>query len=170
MSSDQILATVTVTLCKLLDQAAKSAVPGASARPGRPREEPFSRTSPAILVYLYQVTSNTSARRNDPRPMPGPRPELGLQAYDLQYLLAFYGNETELEPQRMLNAALRILNDHALLSQQELTAAGVEASHEEASYRFLAGVCADESCDAVRLSLPPMGQEEMTTLWGRFLS
>src|ERR1044072_3091914 len=108
MSNYLAVATVTGTLQHVLSQAA-AAVPGAKVSTARPGgAEPAAR-EPAINVFLYQVTPNAAYRNCDlpTRRANGTLIQRPQAALTLHYLLSFYGDENNLEPQRLLGAGGR---------------------------------------------------------------
>ena len=110
MSNALAIATVTTALARIVEKAAQSVVTGAEVVTGRPD----SGATPAhrVHLFLYQVSANAAMRNND---LPSRSPDGNLAgrptiALDLHYLLAFYGSDANLEPQRMLGAVVRDLN------------------------------------------------------------
>src|SRR5262245_52289646 len=103
MSNALAIATVTATLQQMLSGAmAKSGVPGAIATNLRPDDE-AGLQSPSVNIFLYQVTPNTAFRNAD---LPTRRADGTLlrrpqAALDLHYLLTFYGDDNNLEQQRL---------------------------------------------------------------------
>ncbi len=162
MSNALAIATVTATLAQAVRTAAQEAVGGADVVIGRP-EAPSGGTLRKVHVYLYQVTPNTAQRNADlpSRDAAGRLTQRPQVALDLFYLLAFYGDEARLEPQRMLGAVLRDLHAHSLLSRQAIQDA-VAGEH------ILAGSNLAEAIDLVRLSPVPLSLEELSKLWSVF--
>jgi len=162
MSNALAIATVTVTLAQAVRTAAQEAVGGADVVIGRP-EAPGGGTPRKVHVYLYQVTPNTAQRNADlpSRYAAGRLTQRPQVALDLFYLLAFYGNETDLEPQRMLGAVLRDLHAHSLLSRQAIQ----DAVDGEP---LLKGSNLAEAFDLIRLSPVPLSLEELSKLWSVF--
>src|SRR6185503_14070812 len=105
--------TVTAALKRLLQGAASQAVTGATVRTGRPEAPAGGGVSPpGIDLYLFRVSSNPALANDD---LPTRRADGSLMqrpklAIDLHYLLTFRGNETDLEPQRLLGSATRALH------------------------------------------------------------
>src|SRR5574337_2008951 len=103
MSNFRAIATVTATLVvEVLQAAATAAVPGASVTMSRPDSAGGGAPSARVNLYLYQVTPN-AAWRNADLPTRGSEGQLAQRprvSLDLHYLLTFYGDEGQLEPQR----------------------------------------------------------------------
>src|SRR5215218_2103096 len=116
MSNYLAIATVTATLSRTLSAAVGTDVPTAGVTTLRPDDAPDR----GVNVYLYQVGPNGAwrnadlpTRRDDGRLVQRPR-----VALDLQYLLSFYGDEAQFEPQRMLGSVVRTLHTRPVLTQQ----------------------------------------------------
>ena len=157
------IATVTAALGQIVDGAAKSAVDGASltmARPGDENHLPPQR----VHLYLYQVTPS-DAPRNAHQPI-GTGSDGTVQrppaAVDLSYLLAFYGNPAEHEPERMLAAVVRDLHAHPLLTRDDILTA--IANH---SGILGASTLADAE-EPVKITPSPLTFEDMSRLWSVF--
>src|SRR5262245_25700129 len=107
MSNALAIATVTRALAQIVRTAVQSVLPGADVLTERPDSAPLGQ--PRVRLFMYQVSPNGALRNNDlpTRAANGDLMKRPTVALDLHYLLAFYGNEQELEPQRMLGAAVR---------------------------------------------------------------
>ena len=120
MSNHLAIATVTGALhTQLLN--ATALVPGATVTTARPNGG-LANPAPAINIFLYQVMPNAAYRNADLPSRRGDgqlaqRPQVALT---LHYLLSFLGDETTLEPQRLLGAALRQLHAHPLITAQDI--------------------------------------------------
>ena len=73
-----------------------------------------------VNLYLYQVMPNVAFRNTDTptRRSDGTLLQPSRSAYDLNYLLTFYGNDGELEPHRILGNVLRELHTEPVLTRQ----------------------------------------------------
>src|SRR5262249_12944870 len=120
MSNFLAVATVTATLSQLIQAAVGTDVPGATVTRMRPESVATGTPSTTVNLYLYQVTTNTAWRNAD---VPTRRPNGQLMQYpqvalELHYLLSFYGDEEQLEPQRLLGSAVRTLHARPVLTRQ----------------------------------------------------
>ena len=108
-------------MSQLLRIAINDAVPGADVTIARPHAatDGANPESPTVNLYLYQVTQNSAWRNADlpTRTGDGELRQRPQAALDLHYLLTFYGNETELEPQRLLGSAVRTLHAQPILAR-----------------------------------------------------
>ncbi|MDI1292352.1 MAG: DUF4255 domain-containing protein [Methylobacter sp.] len=163
MSNSLAIATVTATLAALIQKSAQQAVGGAEVIIGRPQNTPPANTQRWVQLCLYQVMSNPALRNAD-LPTRNPagkitqRPQVAL---DLHYLLAFYGDEKELEPQRMLGAVTRDLHANPVLLRK--------AVHDAiASRTELTDSNLDEAIEQIRLTSIPLNLDELSKLWSVF--
>lgn len=162
MSNFLAVATVTATLRRLLQQAVAQDVSGAAVTNVRPDEAGSGLPVTGVNLFLYQVTPNAGLRNLD---LPTRRDDGSVScppeaALDLHYLLTFHGDESILEPQRMLGSAVRTLHARPVLSRQQ-----IEETLADPAFGFLAG---SDLADAVeRVRLVPMGLtlEEQSQLW-----
>ncbi len=163
MSNALAIATVTATLAQAVRSAAEKAVGGADVVIGRPETPPGSG-SRKVHVYLYQVAPNAAQRNADlpSRDATGSVTQRPQVALDLNYLLAFYGKETDLEPQRMLGAVVRDLHARPVLSRQSIR-------DVVAGEPILADSNLAEAIDLVRITPVPLNVEEFSKLWSVFV-
>jgi hypothetical protein len=159
------IATVTATLQRELHVAANEAISGASATVTRPDGGPGSTPSPGVNIFLYQVTPNATQRNAalPSRSSDGTLVRRPRTALDLHYLLSFYGNETQLVPQRLLGGITRRLNSAPLL-----TDAMINAMLGDATFSFLAGSDLADEAEAVRFTPLGLSLEELSKLWSVF--
>jgi hypothetical protein len=164
MSNFLAIATVTAALKRVLQDAATQAVAGALVRPGRP-EAPANGNAqdPGIDLYLYQVTPNAALRNDD---LPTRRDDGTLLqrprvALDLHYLLAFRGDESALEPQRLLGNAARALHASPFITSNLIALA-------QAEFPFLATSDLAGAVELVKLSPLALSLEELSKLWSVF--
>lgn len=116
-----------------------------------------------VNIFLYQATPNTAWRNHDLPTRRGDgslaqRPQIAL---DLHYLLTFYGDETLLEPQRILGSAVRALHAHPVLTRQEIRSA-------VAATAFLTGSDLADEIETIKFSPQPLTLEELSKLWSVF--
>lgn len=119
MSNHLAIATVTAVLQKIVETAARSEVPGAEVRIGRP-DTAVANQGARIALYLYQVAPNAALRNNDLPTYDSAgklvsRPQAALELY---YLLSFQGEESDQTPERMMGAVIRDLHARPLLSHE----------------------------------------------------
>ena len=160
MSNHLAIATVTTALVRYLQGAVGADVGNAVVTTVRPDGPASGVPQVGVNIFLYQVTPNTAWRNHD---LPTRRADGGLTqrpqiALDLHYLLTFYGDETLLEPQRILGSAVRALHARPLLTRQEIRSA-------VAATAFLTGSDLADEIETVKFSPQPLTLEELSKLW-----
>jgi hypothetical protein len=163
MSNHLAIATVTTGLLRYLQGAVGADVGNATVTAVRPDGPNAGLPQVGVNIFLYQVTPNTAWRNHD---LPTRRGDGGLTqrpqiALDLHYLLTFYGDETLLEPQRILGSAVRALHARPVLTRQEIRSA-------VAATAFLTGSDLAEEIETVKFSPQPLTLEELSKLWSVF--
>ena len=161
MSNALAIATVTTALAQIVRSAVQSVVTGSDVHTGRP--DPNATPSHRVHLFLYQVSPNGAMRNSDipTRAADGSLVTRPTVALDLHYLLAFYGNDSELESQRMLGAVVRDLHSKPVLTRQMITDA-------VGSQPFLSSSNLSEAVEQVKFTPIPMSLEEMSKLWSVF--
>lgn len=164
MSNYLAIATVTAALGHIVHAAAEaSGVGSVTLDFGRPTAIGGDQTARKVHIYLYQVSPNASLRNND-LPTRGPdgklvdRPQAAL---DLRYLIAFYGNQQSLEPDRMLGAAVRNLHARPLISRKSIQ--DTITNHSELKDSNLA-----DAVERVRFTPAAISLDELSKLWSVF--
>lgn len=169
MSNHLAVAAATQTLAQLLDEQLTRDFTGAHVNPGRPDGTATDDSDPEVRLFLYRAEPNASGRNNalparSPSGQLYERPQIGLT---LQYLLTFVGNETQLEPQRMLGSVVRTLNARPLLTRAEIEAMVAAALAQDPNHPLGLSDLADQP-ELVRLSPLPLTVDELSTLWSSF--
>lgn len=163
MSNHLAIATVTATIRDLIFSAVSVDVPGADVTMVRPDGAGSGVPTMGVNVFLYQVTPSAALRTDDlpTRSQSGAllqRPRIGL---DLHYLMTFYGQETQLVPQRLLGSAARALNSKPVLTRPQV-------DHAVAVRPFLAGSNLASDVELVKFTQLPLTLEELSKLWSIF--
>lgn len=188
MSNYLAIAAVTMTLRDLLEEEANLIVSGARVTTLRPEKAADGADKrKGANIFLYQITPNAAWRNQElishRREVSGPdnraREIVGKSqpvALNLQYLLSFYGDETTLEPQRLLGSAVASLQRHARLPADRIAQAIKD-------HAFLQGKGPDNNTDLpaesyldfqakfveqVRLTPISLNLEELSKLWSVF--
>ncbi len=163
MSNFLAIATVTATLRQMLEDAISRDVPGATATAVRPNAPNNQLPNPGVNLYLYHVTPNAAWRNADvpTRAADGGLVQRPRAAVDLHYLLSFYGNDGDLEPQRVLGSALRALHERPVLPRGALR-------EVIAATPVLAASNLDSEVESVKFTQTPLSLEELSKLWSVF--
>lgn len=169
MSNFLAIATATETLRQIIDGAVREDVNGAAAKAVRPDAPETELPNPGVNVYLYQVTPNAAWRNADipTRRANGEVMQRPRAAIDLHYLLSFYGNESQLEPQRLLGSTIRTLHEQPMLSRQKIRSV-INAAVAADPQHFLRDANLDEDVELVKFTPLPLSLEELSKLWSVF--
>lgn len=165
MSNYLAIATVTAALQRLLQEGIQEDVPGATVTTTRPDNSGTSNQTTGINIYLYQATPNPAWRNADLRTR-RPKGDLikhGQAALDLHYLLTFYGNEQELEPQRLMGSAIRTLVDRPTLTQEI-----IRDTIEQSNLTFLSDSTLAEQIQLVQFIPSSVTTEDLSRIWSVF--
>lgn len=172
MSNHLAIATVTFVLGQIVDAAAKDAVPGAGVTTHRPDAltDNSGPPQPPVNLYLYQVSPNGAWRNEDlpTRDENGGLVQRPQAALDLFYLLTFFGDETELEPQRILGSVATALHANPMLTRDKIRSA-IQTVVDADPTHFLAGSDLADQVELVKFSPLPLNLEELSKLWSVFL-
>ncbi len=161
MSNFLAIATVTAALKQVLLLPVKDAVGGSDV--GFSRPDATNTTTALVNIYLYQITPNTAYRNADlpTRRSDGSLAQRPQAAFDLHYLFTFHGDDSKLEPQRLLGAVTTTLHAQPLLSTDNINAA-------VSSFGFLAGSGLDSQIERIRFTPTALSLEEFSKLWSVF--
>jgi len=156
------IATVTKALAQMLDTAVKSAVDSAGAVTQRP--DPASKTA-CVDVFLYQVTPNAALRNSDlpTRNAQGQVVSRPTGAFDLHYLMSFYGDDSKFEPQRMLGAVVR-----SLLAEPGLTRDRILSVSKDDNGDKMSGSNLADAIEQVKFTPQGLSLEELSRIWSIF--
>ncbi|HEX9867628.1 MAG TPA: DUF4255 domain-containing protein [Candidatus Tectomicrobia bacterium] len=162
MSNFLAIATVTSTLQRLLQGALAADVPGATVTTVRPDSLTAGAPTTGVNIYLYQVTPNGALRNADlPTRIEGNPVQRPVAALDVHYLLTFYGDETNLEPQRLLGSVVRTLHARPVLTRQMIRDTVINVP-------LLGGSDLADQVELVKFSPSPLSLEELSKLWSVF--
>lgn len=164
MSNTLAIATVTESLTQLLQEFISEtrggSVPGARVMHLEPNSEELTTGQPIVNVYLYQITRN-AALFNQDTPTRGPSGALVRQPrapINLDYLISFYGDQTTLEPQRLLGSVTAGLHAEPILSPA-LIARTVAAT------AWLTGSDLAQSAERVRFTSMEIPPDQLDWFW-----
>ena len=168
MSNHLAIAMATETLRQIIDNAASTAVAGANAVAARP-DSGVAPVGPQVRLFLYQVTPNANWRGDDLPTRRGDgailqRPQVAL---DLHYLLTFYGDETDFQPQRLLGSVAGVLHSRPVLSRDLINDIHNSLQQSNPGHELLKSDLANQ-IDQVRVTPSPLNLEELSKLWSVF--
>jgi Pvc16 N-terminal domain len=165
MSNYLSIATVTASLQRLLQSSVQKDMDGARVTTVRPGSVGGGGTPESgVNLFLYQVSRNPALNNADATPGRSKNHPIKRQAaIDLFYMVSCYGNEADLEPQRLLGSVIRTLNDQPLLTE-----AMIRETASDSTFRFLAGSnLADQVQQALIVPIN-MNLEDLSKTWSVF--
>ncbi|MEM6253168.1 MAG: DUF4255 domain-containing protein [Cyanobacteria bacterium P01_D01_bin.156] len=162
MSNHLAIATVTATLQRLLQGAIQQDVDGARVTTLKPNSIGSSTPESGINMFLYQVSYNEALRNHDTAAFRAKKgPIRRHSSLDLYYMLSAYGNETELEPQRLLGSVVRTLSDKTVLTSDMIDTAIEDAT-------FLADSDLTHHAQQITINPVSMDMDELSKIWSTF--
>jgi hypothetical protein len=167
MSNFLAVATVTAALRQFLGPMVAAAVPGATVTTLRPDASNAATTQASVNLFLYQVTPN-GATRNDNLPSrraDGQVVQRPRVALNLNYLFTFHGDETQLEPQRMLGSVVSSLYATPVLTRDVIQKTITNPTFAP----FLATSDLADAIEQVKFTPVELAIEELSKLWSVFL-
>jgi hypothetical protein len=167
MSNHLAVATVTATLQHVLQAVLDKDFSGAKATVVRPDTPGHGIPNVGVNIFLYEVAPN-SALRNADLPTRNGNGQVAVQrptaALDLHYLLSFYGNDSKLEPQRVLGSVVRYLHSQPPLTRQMIQDTITHPPHSS----YLASSNLADAVEFVRFTPLSLSLEELSKLWSIF--
>ncbi|MGF1577475.1 MAG: DUF4255 domain-containing protein [Cyanophyceae cyanobacterium] len=164
MSNHLAIATVTAALQRMLQSAAQAGVPGARVTTMRPGQTGAGSPETGINLFLYQINPLNWGNSDLTTRLSGGqlvrRPQVALE---LQYLLSFYGNDVDLEPQRLLGTTLRQMHARPILTAQM-----VRDVITDPMFDYLGSSDLLKEVDLVKFSLIPLTTEDLSKIWSVF--
>ncbi|MGA9381203.1 MAG: DUF4255 domain-containing protein, partial [Phormidium sp.] len=119
-----------------------------------------------VNLYLYQVVlnhirgNNTELRR---RQRQGEVAAKSWTALDLHYLISCYGNEVELEPQRLLGSVVRTFGDRSTLKADI-----IQDTIADVNFRYLADSNLMEQVEEINFAPLDLSLEDLSKIWSVF--
>lgn len=153
MSNSLAIATVTSALQKTIRTAIETngGMPTYTLRTERPHYPPPEGAG--VFVFLFRVTPNASFRNAEAG---------GAMALNLHYLISFFGDESILEPQRLMGIVVGALHTNPILSR-----ASVEEVVAGEGFLMRSDLAGGEA-PPIRLTPLDLSTEEMTRIWGAY--
>jgi len=164
MSNYLAVAMTTATLQRTLQGVVQRDIEGARVTTVRPSDIGNGTPETGVNLFLYQVITNPALNNIDATPSRSRgNPTKRQAAIDLYYMLSFYGNEVELEPQRLLGSVVRSLNDKRVISQEM-----IRESCRDATLVFLQE--SDLADQVQQISIVPLNLnlEDLSKAWSVF--
>ena len=170
MSNFLAVATVTAALRQTILPPARAAVNGTEVTTRRPDDSTNADAGPCVNLYLYGVIPNAAWRNADlpTRRSDGTLVQRPQAALNLHYLLTFYGDEAQLQPQRLLGSTVSTLHARPLLTREAIRKLIQTAQDPGDVYHFLATSDLAEQVEIVKFVPLSLDLEELSKLWSVF--
>jgi hypothetical protein len=166
MSNYLAIATVTACLQRMLQASVQLDLDGARVTTVRPNNLGSGTPEKGVNLYMYQVSLNPVWQKNAEVRMRSTR-DAGAKksrtALDLHYILSFYGNETELEPQRLLGSVVKILSDRTTLTRET-----IYETLADSSYPYLTDSNLADQTEEVCFNPMDLSLEDLSKVWSVF--
>ncbi len=164
MSNYLAIAAVTATLQRILQDTVQIDVEGARVTTVRPDNVGRGIPETGVNIFLYRVAP-LNWRNQD---LPGRRSTGELQkrpriALELNYIVTCYGNEVELEPQRLLGSVVRTMHSQPLLKPE-----AIRNTLEDSSFRYLRDSDLPDQVELVRFAPLGLSTEDLSKIWSIF--
>lgn len=159
MTNYLAVATVTAALKNIIQTGIRDDLPGTVVTAVTPESLNNAQKERKINIYLYQVSPSKELRQESsiPNRRNGRTKEKSVRL-NLYYLITFYGNELELEPQQLLGSTIRSLLDRPLLEREAIEETIIRSD-------FLANSTLTHQMQKVSFALSTMTPEELTRIW-----
>jgi hypothetical protein len=158
------IATVTATLQRILQAVVQEDVDGLRVTTVPPAQIGNGTPETGINLFLYQVSRNAALKNTDTLSARTKGNPVKRQAVlDLHYIISFYGNEIELEPQRLLGSVIRTFNDRPVLLPDM-----IQATIADSSFRFLSDSNLAEQLQQVTINPIDLSLDDLSKVWSTF--
>lgn len=165
MSNYLAIATVTATIQRILQSAIQVDLEGARVTTTRPGDSGNGTPEAGVNLFLYEIKHNAAWGNGGESPIrrskgDSLKPRVGI---DLYYLLSCYGNDIELEPQRLMGSIISTLQERRVLTKQMIL-----DTVADPAFDFLANSNLAEQVELVKLMLLDLPTEERSNIWSVF--
>ena len=164
MSNYLGVATVTATLQRILQVAIQQDVDGMRVTTLQPGQIGNGTPETGINLFLYQVTRNKALTNADtPTTRSKGNSTKRQAALDLYYMISLYGNDTELEPQRLLGSVVRTFSDLPILLPEV-----IRETIADSRFRFLAESNLADQIQQVTINPEDLSLDDLSKVWSTF--
>ncbi len=163
MSNTLAISSATAAFSRRIHGAAVAAVGNAKVRRGVPTAKLADDGKPVVNLHLYRVEPNAfNANAHLPsRGRAGPDRAPAQLALNLHYVLSFYGNHEDFEPERMLGEVMLALEAEPVLAVRVIRAAVADAAD-------LAGSDLEDAPQRLRVTRSLHSVDEFSKIWSIF--
>ena len=164
MSNYEAVATVTAILQRILQSKVQTDIDGVRVTTIQPRNIGNGTPETGINLFLYHVIRNPALNNMDTTPFRSKGLSLKRQAaLDLYYMVSLYGNDIELEPQRLLGSVVRTFNDCPSIKPEVITQVTADPS-----FSFLAGYNQGNQIQQLQIVPIDISLDDLSKIWSVF--
>ncbi len=165
MSNYLAIATATATLQRIIQQAIQADVDGSRVTTVRPDGAGGGIPETGVNVYLYHIKRNPALTNQDTPNFQrrGDMVKRRQAAIDLFYVISCYGNDAELEPQRLLGSVARVLED-----QLVFTPAMIRETINDPTFYYLEESDLADQVEQIRTEFVSVSTDELSKIWSVF--
>lgn len=164
MSNYLAVATITATIQRTLQAIVQTDIEGSRITTVRPSEIGNGTPESGVNVFLYQVITNPALNNMDATPLRSRGLSTKRQAaLDLYYMLTFYGNDTELEPQRLMGSVIRALNDKRIITPEM-----IQVACRDSTLPFLQASNLADQVQQISIVPLDLNLEDLSKAWSVF--
>jgi hypothetical protein len=164
MSNYLAIATVTATLQRVLQAVIQQDIEGARATTLPPGGISAGAPEVGVNIFLYQVVSNHALANYDSTPNRTKANPLNRQVVvDLYYMMSCYGNDAELQPQRVLGSVVSTLADKRILTPEL-----IRSTCNDATFPFLADSDLADQIQQINIVPVDISLEDLSKAWSVF--
>ena len=164
MSNYLAIATVTATLQRVLQSVIQQDIEGARATTLPPGGISTGAPEVGVNIFLYQVTSNPALANYDSTPNRTKGNPLNRQvAVDLCYMMSCYGNDAELQPQRILGSVVSTLADKRILTPEM-----IRSTCNDSTFPFLLDSDLADQIQQINIVPIDISLEDLSKAWSVF--
>lgn len=164
MSNHLAIATMTATLQRTLQASVQNHVEGARITTVSPSEIGKGTPETGVNIFMYQVITNPALHNIDATPFRTKGTPVRRQAaLDLYYMLSFYGNNSELAPQRLLGSVVRTLNDKRTITREM-----IREACNDTTFSFLRESALADQLQQISILPLDLNLEDLSKTWSVF--
>lgn len=165
MSNHLAIATVTAVLQRMLQAAVQRDVEGARVTTVMPNQIGSGTPETGANIFLYQVNRNAALQNPDATVLRSRNRNSSKRqtALELHYMISFYGNNIELEPQRLMGSIVRALSDRAVIESRQIV-----DTISDNTFGFLAASDLADQIQQISVLPLDLSLEDMSKVWSVF--
>ena len=165
MSNHLAIATVTAVLQRTLQASVQRHVESVRISTVAPHRIGQGTPETGINLFLYHASRNNALKNPDAQAQRArnKRTPWRQTALELHYILSFYGNEAELEPQRLMGSVVRTFNDRTTLSTQL-----IQDALNDSTFNYLEQSDLSQQVQELQIVPEDLSLEDLSKVWSVF--